>query len=358
MKSVTLQSLPAFALGLILLLGAAGCNGLFGDDSPSGDAETSEYADSFYSDMNLSLDEENGGYRADDEAPGFGDPSFAQMFGEAATAGDPLESDAGILALEEEPESRVTYVRLIWGQLQRQSDQDQITDWGGSIRVDRGAIVVLRRIRFEPLSDWVVFPREDPKLVELYSQTGPAFDGLLLKIIDPEPESAEANEFALELGAATFGMPVAELAGFSEILDVDELGNQLSVQSPEILDCPNGFLRGVWVGRQPGQLRGIFRGAVTEFGGGLRGHVRGHWGVNASGEQVFRGKMIARDGRFLAFVHGDWSGGGDGGVGRGSFAGVLMDENETVTGALGGHYRHGLRRGGFLAGRWVEDCLP
>ena len=358
MKSLTLKSLPALATGLFLLIAVTGCNGLFGGDDPAEVPQTTEYDDSYYSDLNLSLDDANGGYDATAESPGFGDPEFARMFPEDVAAGDALQNDVEILAIEADPASRVTYLRVAWGQLQRERDQEIVTDWSGTIRVDRGAIVVLRRIQFEPLTDWIVFPREDEKLVELFSQTSSRFDGLLLKIVDPDPASGEPNALTLELGTATFTMPVGELAGYSEILDTDDLGNQLSVQSPAILGCPNGFLNGIWVGDGPGHARGIFRGAVLAYGGGLLGHMRGHWGVNDADERVFRGKMIDTDGAFLAFVEGNWSGGGGDLSGRGAFEGVMLNENDMVTGSLGGHFRLALRRGGFLAGRWVEICEP
>ncbi len=358
MRTPTLRLIPLLGLGLLLILGAGGCQSLFGGSSDESGTDVAEYNESYYDDLALSLNADHGGYDATAEAPGFGDSEMLGMFGEETPAGDLMEVDPGVMGFEEEPDSRVTFLRLSWGQLRHPEDNSVLTDWSGSIQVDRGALVVLRLVRFEPATDWIVMPREDPLLVEFHSQTSSHFDGLMLKIVDPDPESGEPNDITIALGGETIVMPVADLDGYSDIIDVDDLGNQISLQSPEINDCPNGFLRGLWVSRHNGTDRGVFRGAITEYGGGLRGHLRGHWGINEEDEQVFRGKMIGRDGQFLAFIEGNWTDEGEGGRAHGEFEGVMLSEGGMIIGNLGGHYRTGIRRGGFLGGRWVEACNP
>ena len=193
--------------------------------------------------------------------------------------------------------------------------------------------------------------------MDLYSLTRPHYDGLLLKIIDPTPDVDMVNDLVIDMGPAQISLAVAELDGYSNLVDVDELGNQMSFQSPEILDCPNGFLHGVWVKRNQHE-RGIFRGVYTSYGGGVIGHMRGHWGVNDEGERVLKGKYINRDGGFIGLMRGTWTPDETAPrPGTGSFEGVWFDENEEAGGTFGGQYRRGIRRGGYFGGRWVsEEC--
>ncbi len=341
----------------MMAIGSTGCNSLFGGSNPDGEADTGYYDDSFYGDTELDLNDPDGGYDTADEQPAFGDAEFAAMFEEDPDVEDATGDDIDVIGMENEAGARVYYLRLLWGQLRGNPDIDEVTDWGGSISVDRGGIVVLRRIKFENLTDWVVFPREDEKVVDLYSVTRPHYDGLLLKVIDPTPDDATENALTIDMGPAQISMPVADLDGYENVVEVDELGNQMSFRSPQILDCPNGFLHGIWVKRQQSE-RGIFRGVYTSYGGGIIGHVRGHWGFNDEGERVLKGKYIDRDGGFIGLMRGTWTPDENAPrPGIGSFEGVWFDENEEPGGTFGGHYRRGFRRGGFFGGRWVsEEC--
>ncbi len=354
MKPIRLSLLLLF--GTILALGATGCNSLFGGGDPVDEVDAGYYDESYYSDLNYSLDEPNGGYDVEDEEPYFGDPDFAAMMDEEEDAADDaVGDDPGVADMEEDPVSQVYYLRLLWGQLDWNPELEEITTWSGTISVDRGAIVVLRRIKFEHVTDWVVFPRENPQVVDLYSLTRPHFDGLLLKIIDDDPDADTENNLVIDMGPGQITLPVAELDGYAEIYDVDDLGNQMSLRSPEILDCPNGFLAGIWVQRH-GHPRGIYRGVFTSYEGGVRGCVRGHWGINEAGERVFRGKYIGLGGEFRGLMNGTWLPDPDGMGGYGSFEGRWVSASGEVEGILGGHYRRGFRRGGFFSGRWVEEC--
>lgn len=340
----------------VMAFGSSGCNSLFGSSSPEGETDSDNYADSFYEDTNLDLEDPSGGYDTDDEQPAFGDAEFAAMFEEDPEVADTVGDETDVIDMEDEPQARIYYLRLLWGQLRCDTEIEEVTDWAGSIRVDRGAIVVKRRIKFENLTDWVVLPREDEKVVDLYSLTRSHHDGLLLKIIDPTPELDEINELVIDMGPAQITVAVADLDGYEGLVDIDDLGNQVSLQSPRILDCPNGFLHGVWAKRGANE-RGVFRGVFTSYEGGILGHLRGHWGIDDAGERVFRGKYIGRDGAFRGLIDGTWTPDTDSPRGFGSFEGEWMDENEDSQGELGGHYRRGFRRGGFFGGRWVSgEC--
>ncbi|MCP3977620.1 MAG: hypothetical protein GY720_24320 [bacterium] len=352
-RSMFLMTLMAIAL---MVFGSSGCNSLFGGSSSEGDSNADNYSDSFYEDTNLDLEDPSGGYDTADEQPAFGDAEFAAMFEEDPEVTDAVGDETDVIDMEAEAGARVYYLRLLWGQLRADTDIEEVTDWAGAISVDRGAIVVKRRIKFEHLTDWVVLPREDEKVVDLYSLTRPHFDGLLLKIIDPTPELDEINDLVIDMGPAQITVAVADLNGYEAVVDIDDLGNQMSFQSPQVLDCPNGFLHGIWVKRSADE-RGIFRGVFTSYEGGRLGHMRGHWGINEAGERVFRGKYIGLDGAFRGLLSGTWSSDTDSPQGFGDFEGEWMDENEETQGQLGGHYRRGFRRGGFFGGRWVsEEC--
>lgn len=354
MKRLTLLPLLLVAL---LALGGAGCNSFFGGDTQSADPETDLYDDAMFADLSQSLEDPDGGYTMNDEAPGFGDASFMHMFQEAHQVQDGMMQHHEVQDMLATPGAEVHYVRLLWGQLAGNPDIDTVTDWGGSISVDRGAIVVLRRIAFEPLTDWVVFPREDIKVVDLYSLTTTHYDGLLLQVIDPTPELDTPNDLTIALGPGQGSVSVAALNGLERVIDVDELGNQLSLQSPEPLDCPNGFLAGVWARPMHGDdaERGIFRGAFLSYEGRLLGHLRGFWGVTEDGERAFRGKWIALDGSFRGILRGTWAPDDTDAAGIGSFEGIWVDETETVQGTLAGQFRTGRGRGGFFAGRWLDE---
>lgn len=338
----------------LLAMGSTGCNSLFGGTDPEGAVDAGNYDETIYADTQLDLDDPNGGYDSSDEAPAFGDADFAAMFPEDPAVDDALGTDPAVTEMEDDPAARVYYLRLLWGQLRGNPEVDALTNWGGSISVDRGAIVVLRRLKFEPITDWVVFPREDEKVVDLYSVTSVHHDGLLLKIIDPTPDADTPNDLTIDMGPGQTVLAVADLDGYQNILDVDELGNQMSFQCPEILDCPNGFLHGIWVKRAQNE-RGVFWGVFTSYEGALLGHLRGHWGYNQDGERAFKGKYIGLDGAFRGILRGTWTPGSENTPGWGGFNGVWVDANEEAQGQLRGHYRRGFRRGGFFNGRWLDE---
>ena len=340
------------ALPLILVLALGGCSNLFDSSSPAGD---DTYDDSFFADMNYDLDDPTGGYDAETESPGFGEQAFFSMFPEDEPANDPIGDDPGVRDMENEPASNVYYARLLWGQLQYDPDVTDPTDWTGRIQLDQGALVIERLIRFEHETDWIE-PRDSILWVDLTSITYGHNDGLLLKIIDDEP-GLGINHLHVDLGGLSYSIPVDSLDGFQEIVDVDELGNQFSITALPRFDCPNGFMRGIWVEGKPDG--GIFRGAWASFEGELIGHYRGHWGISDEGNRIMRGKLIDLDGEFLAYLGGTWNN-NDQHPRHGDFHGqwlVPIDEDSLeAVGNFWGVYRKSMRRGGFMAGRWLEFC--
>ncbi|MBN2170210.1 MAG: hypothetical protein JW819_02685 [Candidatus Krumholzibacteriota bacterium] len=346
-------SLPLL-LGLLLALGATGCQSLFSGGDPAETADEGYYEEDVYDDTTLALDAEYGGYDTADEAPGFGDPTFAEMFGEAEDALDEVAEDPTVQAAENDPLAAVHFVRVIWGQLEANPELEEATDWHGTISIDRGYLVVMRQIKFEHATDWIVRPRPSPLVVELYSTTRPHFDGLVLKIIDNEPDSDQPNDLRIQLGPADFSVPVADLVDYEHLETVDALGNELLVQSLACTPTPNGWLAGIWVERH--QHRGIFRGAFMNRVGQLEGFLRGHWGVDQGGLRLLFGKYIDREGLFRGILVGTWDphpvSGAANAPASGTMEGLWYGRDGEATGEFGGTYRKGFRRGGFFCGHW------
>lgn len=344
----------AVLLGLLpLLLG--GCSVFSG---PQGDPYSSEaYDESIYNDLNLSIDDENGGYNTESENPGFGDPFFSSMFESDQEVNDPMAEE--VSEMDEDPASEVYYTHIVWGNLEGNVVEDVMTDWSGQISVDRGAVLIERLIRFEPGQDWIE-EREEELWFNLVSETGPDRDGLLLKIIDPEPGSGP-NNLSVLLGDLEYSIPVDSLVGYSESVEVGDLGNLFALRSLQQFDCPNGFLRGIWVQRFPGH--GIFRGGWLSFDGEVQGHVRGRWGIRSDGSKVMFGKVIDLDGNFQSILRGHWEE-NEMHPRRGRYGGHWFSpdpEGESsdsllASGPYWGHYLKGHRRGGFMLGRWLENC--
>ncbi len=355
-----MRALKIFLASLFVLtfgFGIQGCSTLTGSDTPSQGDEF--YDDSFFDDVNFDINDDNGGYDTRDESPGFGDDSFFSMFREDEPAHDPMENDPGVITMGEDPGNVIAYARLVWGQLQYDPKVTDPTDWSGAIWVDQGALVVKRLIRFEPETDWIE-ERVDMSRIDLVSETTVHNDGLLIQIIDEEPGLGEGNLLHVELGELVYSIPVDSLDGYSEIVDVDEAGNQFSINAVPVLDCPNGFMHGIWVESETD--RGIFRGGWFSWEGELLGHYRGHWGISEEGDNLFRGKLIDLDGNFWAMLRGQWleheNRHGDGdyfGRWLTPVGGEGSDEFE-AEGPIWGFYKKGFKRRGHMGGRWMEWC--
>jgi hypothetical protein len=384
MKTVRFLCLLAVAA---LLVPLAGCS-----DDDTAFAPGTTAADDF---ANLDLNAPFGGLTETDEEIAFDDAGLKAMLlmEEGDALEDPVARDPLVLEMEERSRHRerhrdgeladFTYARLTWGMLRGPDDTTrvegpcEVTDWTGTLRVDRGALVVRRTIRFEFPADHVVFPRLDRQTVAFVSHTGCHFDGLLIQIVEPplaegEEEPATPNTLRIETAAFSAEIPVADLAGMERVVDVDDAGNRFAVTGFKLRDieiCPKGFLSGRYRTRgedrpdtvrgDDGEVRAVrhgqFAGAWYTLHGRIHGFMRGGYGVDAEGARVFVGKFIDRHGRFKGLIRGGWEPAADGRLAR--FRGEWVARGGGVEGVLGGeaHPVAGYP-GGFYAGRWTTTC--
>ncbi len=303
------------------------------------------------------LELENGGLDLEDEAPLFGDVRFDEYSLADVTPElvDPMDTATEVALMRERPDAVVVHAQIHWGQLRFAPENETPRNWTGAFVVNRGAILARRTVLFEDATDRLL-PRRDPRVLPFTSVTQPHHDGVVVTILDPDPGAPEpltllyVNDLPGEAGpeGGHLAVPVAALLGGPRELVADEAGNRMvaaATAAPVDL-CERGFLAGRWHRVEEG--RGVFLGQVRSHAGELRGHVRGIYGVRASGERVFFGKYIGADGGFRGILRGTY--------GEGHFEGRWLDRSGE-RGALGGEYREdapGPEVGGHFLGAWRE----
>jgi hypothetical protein len=340
----------------------------------------------------MDMDQAYGGLTATDEEVAFGDEALKAMLlaEEQEAVTDPLADSPLVLEMEERSRHReryedgerpkFTYLRLKWGMLRGADDATaderpcDMTDWTGTLRTDRGIVVVKRMIKFEFPADHVVFPRLDHRTVAFVSHTWCHYDGLLIQIIEPPgTESTRpevANKLYIDTPAYKGEFLVSELAGMDEVFEVDDKGNRIHLNGFGLEDievCPKGFLSGRYrhapvdmpdtvAHEGEGKRYGSFAGAWYKLNGRIHGFMRGGYGVNAAGERIFVGKFIDRQGRFRGLLRGGWEPTNDE-RGLGNFRGEWVTRGRNIEGLLGGrsHPVEGYL-GGFYEGRWTTLC--
>jgi len=380
-KILTILAVPAL-LGLL-----AGCGGDETATTP-GTAGTDDYAA-------LDLNDPGGGLTETDEPVAFDDAVLKAMLltEDGQEIDDPVADDPLVLRMQERLRERdryrddelpgITFARLTWGMLRDPGYTAPVagpcdaTDWTGTLRVDRGAVVVRRAIRFEFPADHVIVPRLDRRTVAFVSHTWCHLDGLVVQVVEPPLAAGEdpsaPNVLHIDTAAFQGEIPVAELAGMDRIVDVDDAGNRFHVvgfRAEDIEICPKGFLSGRYRamngdapdtvrggdGRMLGIRYGTFAGACYGIHGRIQGFMRGGFGVDAEGARVLVGKVIDRQGRFRGLIRGGWEpADGNGALAR--FRAQWAGRYGRREGVLGGeaHPVEGYP-GGFFTGRWAEDC--
>lgn len=311
------------------------------------------------------FDQTSGGFEATSEAPAFGD---TELLAEAADEVDPGDPQAASIsadaALDSSGRHLVFALRAVWGQLRFDSSSTMPTTWDGSASIDSGRIGVLRKIRFEPATDYLL-PRTAPATVNWASVTTVHNDGLLFLMGTKEPtlSDSSANMVHFKAGPVSLSMTLRELATLDTIIKVDDVGNAIMLNGMLVRprDCARGFLGGHWsANADSAGVGGEFKGRWVSRNGALAGHLMGRYGVNSNGRKVFFGKYIDANGKFEGMLRGTW-GKIDGRPG-GHFKGVYFDAMDRPAGRLFGHWKThevdstNAGREGVFQGVWKAAC--
>jgi hypothetical protein len=321
-------------LAILLTVPAAACA-----------TDTTSPPDDSLDGVTSAIELENGGYDTADEAPEFGDDALfaaADIEADAAVA-DALASDAVIAQLQANPAVAAREVVVMWGRMPA-DPAGAVRDWSGKLQLSRGAMVVRRRIAFEPATDRIL-PRTSRDTVQFESKTSVHADGLVLTILDPTPADAAALTLTYTSadGAISYALDVASLTAVAVAVDAGD-GNQIAAIGHRRATCDHGFLRGRWRALAPNA--GHYVGLVVDSEGAPAGHIRGIYGKRKDGTSMFFGKLIGPEGRFRGILRGTYD--------DGHFDGRWLDRGGDH-GVARGLFRAGeaLRAGQFL-GRWAE----
>lgn len=293
--------------------------------------------------VSAAIEQENGGLTTDDEAPMF---ASERLYQAAAIEPDAAESDpmaAQVNEMEALAGVRVRTVLLMWGQLPGDPAETDVRDWSGRLELNRGGMLIKRRIAFEQITGDRILPRTDRAIIDFVSRTRPHADGLVLRIADPQPGTGPLTLTYTRAGGTAHTLELKELADGPVVVDVGD-GNKFVITTRDVDPCDHGMMRGRWQALKPNA--GVFLGVVGDEDGAPIGHIRGLWGQRKNGEQVFFGKYINTAGEFRGIFAGHYE--------QGKFRGRWITR-AGEHGLLGGAYfDHPQLQGGLFAGRWGE----
>ncbi len=309
------------------------------------------------SEENLSLEKEFGGYDSNDEAVAFGDTELLLEAPAEQDAADSYATDIEVVQALSYDGSGVTdlkayFLRVTFGLLEGDSTATEVIDWSGSAEVNKGTLVVLRKIRFED-DDSIIHPRDSRKKVEFISKTKQHFDGLVFAIVDNDSTDMEGT-FTFTAGSYSTTLSFSELDS-TEILDaVGSAGHEVSIvsRSKEYTPFAGGFVTGRWIKKN--DRGGKFKGRWINSLGSDAGHLHGIWGTTLDGQQVFKGKYVNHTGEFRGLISGRWR--YDHGANGGSFGGHWVNRAHDKVGEIKGKFKTG-RPGderGFFHARYRE----
>lgn len=290
------------------------------------------------------IEKENGGLTMDDEAPTFGSDA---LFEAAAIEPDASEADAmspEVTGMQAMPGVRIRNVLLAWGQLPADPNTAAVRDWSGSLVLNRGGMLIRRRIAFEQATGDRVMPRTDRTRIDFISRTRPAADGLVLTVVDPAPGTGPLTLTYTPNDGPARVLELRELADGPVIVDVDAEGNRIIVSARDRDPCDHGIMRGRWHALD--EHHGAYLGVVADEDGTPVGHVRGIYGKRRNGNQVFFGKFIGSDGRFRGILAGNYD--------DGEFQGRWLTRAGDHGQLHGVYFRHETLRGGAFVARWGE----
>ncbi|HET6348055.1 MAG TPA: hypothetical protein VFH88_03130 [Candidatus Krumholzibacteria bacterium] len=358
----------SFSIALIGALAAwafAGCSQSTGTDA-SNDVSTRT--------QTVNLNDPYGGFNTADEQPAFGDQFLLANYGPDAnlTVGT-AEADT----VRPDPTRVHRYLMVTWGNLRADSLVTFSTDWSGSLCAENGAVQMVRTIRFDPADH--LLPRTSRQCVEWVSHTKPHFDGILVSLFHapcdslagvttaggmPDSLCGDPLSVTFTTGPLTVTFSQAELANLHKVIPVDEFGNAVAFNSIVLMphECPHGFMAGQWKPVADKQYAGIFRGEWMSENGLHAGFLRGIYGQNRRGDNVFFAKWITDSGAFHGIMKGSYgtNPAATADMADGWYDGVWVSRQLQIAGGVHGVWGHGNTdtEGGFFRGVWGARCRP
>ena len=328
----------------------------------------------------IDLDSPTGGFTFTDEAPAFGEPElFEPMFNEVEVV-DTTSDNAQVKELFRHRNVKIFRMRAIWGNLittyaDTRDENYCPVDWSGTMKLDGGAVIIERIIAFEQ-EDCV--EREDVSTINWVSKTGPHVDGLQVMLVVSWGPADSTTEFVepklvFETGPYSREFSISELMALRLLEPVDECGNGITINS-HILPayCPYGFLAGGWKSVPPDTIApadtndtekvilGLYRGIWISERGTPGGYLKGAFGTNSDGDQIFVGKYVDMTGSFKGILRGHYGTcpelTAEALYPYGYFRGIWIDENRTESGGLKGHWIAREPGFGFFHGVWGMNC--
>lgn len=293
------------------------------------------------------LEQTNGGFDTADEAPLFGDDTAFQAAAiESDTAvADTMATDPTVTAIENAPAGARHRVLIAWGRMPADPDATTARNWSGSLTLSRGALVVGRTIGFEDATDHVL-PRQTAATVDFTSATRPFADGLVLRVLDPDPtQGAMHLTYTSADAATTYDLDLSQLVNGPISIDAGDGNRVIAIGLPELDGCDHGFMRGRWVALRPGL--GVYRGVIANADGEVAGHIRGIWGQRQNGDKVMFGKFIDADGHFRGLLVGQYE------AGHFRARWLVASGDHGVAGGI--YFDAPNVRGGMFVGRWAES---
>lgn len=243
----------------------------------------------------------DGFYDSKDEKPGFGDPEILAMV-EDDPYDDPFD-DPFDDQTKAGTSTNAIYIRVLWGNLIVDKDEDYVRDYSGSISIDDGLLVIERTVKFD-YYDSEIETREDPTIVAWKSRILPHYDGLVLRL-EPGTTDDQSNILHIQIGPYSTDFFVAEL---SDLLLLEKTGygdDQIAIASHLEKPEGSGFLSGHWRDRVA-TSDGIFKGKWETDSGDLLGYSRCRYIPEGQGAGIVRGKYIDLNGYFQGLIDGDY----------------------------------------------------
>ncbi len=265
---------------------ALGCGG---NDEES---ERGEYADSG----------DSGGfgsyYNTSDEEPGFGDEEILGMV-EDEIYPDPFADQITTQSIGD-----TIHIRVLWGNLIVDPDQEDAFDYSGEIRIDDGLLVIERTVMFD-FWDTEIETREDPTLVAWHSNIRPHYDGLVLRL-EPGATADDENFLHIGIGPYTRDLSVTELLNLLLLEPTGNDDDHVAIASHLSTGEGSGFVSGRWRDL-PEREGGVLKAKWESGDGELYGHTRCRYIPDSDTTGAVKGKYIDVDGNFMGLLEGTYT---------------------------------------------------